>query len=197
MSRASDAPETGLLRAEDLDEVLAVQRSAYVDALLEGKATFAAMLQACPTGCFALRAGGRLLAYFFTHPGRRAQLPPALDSGEHDAAGAAPADLYYLHDLAVHAEARRGGAGTRLLLCALAAARSAGFDTLAPTAVQDAAPFWARFGFAAVAPAALDAGARARLATYATHPVVMTAPRAAVAAAVAPRAAALGLPVPA
>lgn len=194
MADAAVAITTGLLTEDDLDDVLAVQRSAYVDELLEGKATFAAMLHACRTGCFALRSDGRLLAYFFTHPGSSQMLPPALDSDEHSAAGGAPEDLYYLHDLAVHADARKLGAGTRLLHCAVAAARAGGFDRFALTAVQEAEHFWARFGFAVVAPETLDAGARARQATYATHPVVMTASLADVVAALTPRAAALGLP---
>ena len=130
MADAAVAITTGLLTEDDLDDVLAVQRSAYVDELLEGKATFAAMLHACRTGCFALRSDGRLLAYFFTHPGSSQMLPPALDSDEHSAAGGAPEDLYYLHDLAVHADARKLGAGTRLLHCAVAAARAGGFDRL-------------------------------------------------------------------
>ena len=120
-------------------------------------------------------------------------LPPALDSEEH-AGSELRDDLYYLHDLAVHADARKLGAGTRLLHLAVQAAIAGGFDRFALTAVQEAEHFWGRFGFTVVAPESLDDGARARLATYATNPVVMTAPLAAVAAALAPRAAALGLP---
>jgi GNAT superfamily N-acetyltransferase len=200
MAAAAEATTTvGLLTAADLDDVLAVQRSAYVEDLLEGKATFAAMLLACPTGCFALRSGGRLRAYFFTHPGSSQMLPPALDSTteHHGADSEAPADLYYLHDLAVHADARTLGAGTRLLHRAVGAARAGGFDRVALTAVQEAQHYWARFGFSVVAPATLDAGARARLTTYATRPVVMIASLADVVAALAPRAAALGLDLPA
>jgi hypothetical protein len=63
--------------------------------------------------------------------------------------------------------------------------------------VQEAQHYWARFGFSVVAPATLDAGARARLTTYATSPVVMIASLADVVAALAPRAAALGLDLPA
>ncbi len=181
-----------LLTEDDLDDVLAIQRSVYIDDLLEDKTTFVAMLLAYPTGCFALRKSGRLLAYFFTHPGNNQMLPPSLNSKEHTA-NETPNDLYYFHDLAVHKDAHNIGAGTRLLYKAVMAARDGGFDRFALTAVQEAEHFWTRFGFSVVAQETLDAAARKRLTSYASNPLVMIASYDNIMTALTPRVIALGL----
>ncbi len=164
-----------LMTETDLDDVLELQSLAYHDKLLESKSTFATILKACPTGCFVLRnISGRMIAYIFTYPSNSQTLPPVLNSNE-DLSCKINTDIYYLHDLAVHIDARNIGAGTRLLHCAIVAAQKNGFYRFALTAVQDSQKFWSRFGFFVVATEFLDGNAQRRLATYSNNAVVMMA----------------------
>ena len=56
------------LEAEDVPQVLEVQKDAYREELLESGDTFTRILAVFPSGCLGVFVDGELLAYVFSHP---------------------------------------------------------------------------------------------------------------------------------
>lgn len=141
-------PQWRPMAEDDLDGVVAVARLAFPDHF-ENRACFAERRGLYPAGCFVLAhdeaAGGAAVrGYLVAYPWRR-DAAPALNA----LIGALPAeaDILYLHDLALHPEAR-GGGRTRPIVERLAGqARAEGWPAIALVAVNDAAPFWEGLGF--------------------------------------------------
>lgn len=143
----------------DLDGVVAVARVAFPDHF-EDRACFAERLTLYPDGCRVLANGdGAVAGYGIAYPWLRDAMPPlnALVGALPDDAG-----LIYLHDLALLPVTRGTGAAGLYVEWLVAKARAEGWPHIALVAVNDAAPFWARQGFAAVDRPEL----RAKLASY-------------------------------
>lgn len=128
----------------DLDGVVEVAREAFPNHP-EDRACFANRLALYPAGCKVLTdEGGQVAGYLVGYPWRLDE-PPALNALL-PALPEAP-EAYYLHDLALAATARGGGHAAKGAALAVQAAREAGLSMVTLTAVNDAAPFWARQGF--------------------------------------------------
>jgi ribosomal protein S18 acetylase RimI-like enzyme len=109
----------------------------------EGDAVFAERLALWPRGCLVLEDASDVQGYALSHPWGRE--PPPLDTLLR-ALPSAPT-VYYIHDVALLAEARGGGAGSAVVRH-LAGIADAMALPLALVAVSGSAPFWARHGFA-------------------------------------------------
>ena len=142
------------MTADDLDAVADIGAVGFPDHF-EGRDCFENRLALNPSGCFILAETdgppqGYLIAYPWT-----ADAAPALNT----LINAIPADaaVMYLHDLALD-PAVRGGGWSRPIVERLAKdARAAGWPALALVAVNDAAPFWERHGFAVIGAPAMAA----------------------------------------
>lgn len=147
------------MTAEDIDGVVAVARLSFPDHF-ESRACFENRLDLCPEGCFTLSDdAGAVKGYLFAYPWK-GESAPALNTVIE--ALPADADRIYLHDLALHPDAR-GGGFTRPMVERLAGqARADGWPMIALVAVNDAADFWARLGFEAADSPAI----RAKLESY-------------------------------
>ncbi|WP_042882587.1 GNAT family N-acetyltransferase [Cupriavidus necator] len=163
--------------AADLPAVLAVQASCYTEVLLESERALASRLALSPATCWVApdpRDPGALAAYLFTHPWLEASLPPldgVLDDGWRGAS--APESLtWFVHDMAVAPAGRGAGLAPRLYAAALAAARSAELRRSRLIAVQSAASWWRRLGYAPVAAGTASRHA-AKLAGYGANAVLM------------------------
>ncbi|WP_455284576.1 GNAT family N-acetyltransferase [Cupriavidus necator] len=163
--------------AADLPAVLAVQASCYTDVLLESQEALASRLALSPATCWVApdpRQAGALAAYLFSHPWLEASLPPldgVLDDGWRGA-GAPESLTWFVHDMAVAPAGRGAGLAPRLYAAALAAARSAGLRRSRLIAVQSAAAWWRRLGYAPVAAETASRHA-AKLAGYGANAVLM------------------------
>ncbi len=140
----------------DLDTVAAIAAVGFPDHF-EGRDCFENRLALNPSGCFVLLKGttGKALGYLVAYPWR-ANDAPALDV----LIAAIPDDaaVMYLHDLSLD-PAVRGGGWSRPVVERLAEdARAAGWPALALVAVNNAAPFWQRHGFAVVDALAMTDG---------------------------------------
>lgn len=147
------------MRPDDIAAVVEVARLSFPDHF-EDRACFANRLALYPRGCFVLAdTDGPARGYLIAYPWKTESAPPLNTVIE-----GLPADprLIYLHDLALHPEARGGGA-TRVIVERLAEQASEdGWPQIALVAVNDAAGFWSRQGFSErTAP-----GMAAKLATY-------------------------------
>lgn len=136
------------MTAADLDVVAALAVVGFPDHF-EGRDCFENRLALNPGGCFVLADGeegpprGYLVAYPWT-----AEAAPALNTPIEAIPG--DASVIYLHDLALD-PAIRGGGWSRPIIEQLAEnARLAGWPALALVAVNEAASFWERHGFAVV-----------------------------------------------
>ncbi|MDP2116013.1 MAG: GNAT family N-acetyltransferase [Brevundimonas sp.] len=135
------------MTAADLDGVAAVAAIGFPDHF-EGRDCFENRLALYPSGCFVLAEDegpprGYLVAYPWTK-----HSAPALNT----LIGGIPADasVLYLHDLALDPSVRGGGWSRPVVERLAGDARAAGWPALALVAVNEAASFWERHGFAVV-----------------------------------------------
>ncbi|SOY51798.1 Putative GCN5-related N-acetyltransferase [Cupriavidus taiwanensis] len=161
----------------DLPAVLAVQAGCYTEGLLESQAALGSRLALSPATCWVAHdpaQRGTLAAYLFTHAWPEHSLPP-LDGLLDDRwrQHAAPDTLtWFVHDMAVAPAGRGAGLAPRLYAAAQAAAHAAGLRRSRLIAVQSAAPWWRRLGYAPV-PARLAARHAGKLAAYGPSAVLM------------------------
>ena len=147
------------MRTADLDAVVEIARLSFPDHP-EDRACFENRLALYPHGCFVLAPGdGKARGYLIAYPWTADAAPP-LNSCFSDLPG--DAALIYLHDLAIHPEARGGGSTTAIIERLAEQSRADGWPALALVAVNAAAPFWARQGFEPRDPP----GMAQKLATY-------------------------------
>lgn len=163
------------MTAADLPGVLEIQAQCYPGNLLEGIEAFASRLTLAPSTCMvAISGGDRALAgYLFTHPWPRSSLPP-LDGVLEPSAdqGLDTVMTWFVHDMAVAPAGRGSGLAPRLYEAALQAALEAGLQHSRLIAVQAAADWWRRLGYAPMA--AQQAAVHARkLASYGSGALIM------------------------
>lgn len=147
------------MTAADLHAVADIAVLGFPDHF-EGRDCFENRLALNPSGCFVLAAGeGPPKGYLVAYPWR-ADDAPALNT----LIGAIPDDasVMYLHDLALDPAVRGGGWSRPIVERVARNARAADWPAVALVAVNDAAPFWERHGFAVVE----TSGMAARLASY-------------------------------
>lgn len=128
----------------DLDGVVEVAKLSFLDHP-EDRECFANRLQLNPAGCHVLvDEAGTVSGYLVAYPWKR-NAAPALNTLIE--ALPEPAEVVYLHDLAIHPDLR-GGGYTRPVIEALAAhAKAGGYPLVSLVAVNNASGFWARNGF--------------------------------------------------
>lgn len=132
------------MRADDLDAVVDVARLSFPNHP-EDRACFQNRLALYPRGCFVLATGdasakGYLIAYPW-----RADAAPALNCLIEGLP--VDAEVLYLHDLALHPDARGGGVTGAMVERLAEQAVEDGWPAIALVAVNDASGFWARHGF--------------------------------------------------
>ncbi|MDY6923778.1 MAG: GNAT family N-acetyltransferase [Pseudomonadota bacterium] len=135
------------MRAGDLDAVAAVAGLGFPDHF-EGRDCFENRLALNPGGCFVLAGADEAVkGYLVAYPWREGDAP-ALNTLIETIP--ADADVLYLHDLALHPNARGGGWTAPVIEQLARSAKTAGWPAIALVAVNDAAPFWERRGFTVV-----------------------------------------------
>lgn len=158
------------LQAADLPALMALQARAYGAAFVEPAAVMAQRLTITPHTVWGLfDAPGAMQAYLLAYrsvPGAVASLHQPFEPAPRPRA-------LYLHDLAVHPEAKGQGLGPRLVATALALARAEGLEGLGLVAVQGSQAFWQRQGFV---PGRLDEASQAGLAGYGEEAVYLWRP---------------------
>jgi len=140
----------GLL-ADDLPALMALQAQAYGAAFVEPSSVMAQRLAVTPDTVWCLFDGaGAQRAYLLAYRSVAGAVAPL----HQPFAPALQPTALYLHDLAVHPQAKGQGLGPRLLATAVALARSEGLMGLGLVAVQGSQPFWQRQGFVPMNPSA-------------------------------------------
>ncbi|WP_324750746.1 GNAT family N-acetyltransferase [Sphingomonas sp. LY54] len=134
------------MRESDLDGVAAVAAIAF-PGHFEERACFAERLALFPDGCFVLAAPDGIIGYLIAYPWAPGAIPPL-----NSLLGSLPAtaEAVYLHDLALHPDARGQGAARPMIERLAANLRSLGTRQIALVAVNGSVPFWQTMGFAPV-----------------------------------------------
>jgi ribosomal protein S18 acetylase RimI-like enzyme len=132
------------MEESDLDQIMVVQRECYSEVEPEGRASFTKKIQLSGNSCWVAERDGEIMAYLICHPWRVGSVPE-LDSELFSVPD--PADLFYLHDLAVSSRGRGQGLGRALVETALSFARKMDYERAGLIAVQKSSPFWSQFGF--------------------------------------------------
>ncbi|SDD67894.1 Ribosomal protein S18 acetylase RimI [Cupriavidus sp. YR651] len=160
------------MAAADMSAVLAVQAQCYGSALLESADALASRLALSPDTCWvAALPGGHLAAYLFTHPWPTSTLPPFDDVLMAHWPASAPL-TWFVHDMAVAPVGRGAGLAARLYDAARDTALAMGLASSRLIAVQSAAAWWRRLGYAPL-PAIEAAPHAAKLAAYGVDAVLM------------------------
>lgn len=156
------------MRTDDLDAVVEIARLSFPDHP-EDRACFQNRLALYPRGCFVLADEGPAAGYLIAYPWR-ADAAPALNT----VIEGLPADaaVIYLHDLALHPDARGTGASGAIVERLAEQAAEDGWPAVALVAVNAAAGFWARHGFDVRRPENMDA----KLASYGPEARYMVRP---------------------
>jgi GNAT superfamily N-acetyltransferase len=138
-------PNTGwrAMRPEDLPVVAAISDAVH-GSYAETQETYAERLALHPSGCFVYEKNGETLGILVTHPWYRGA-PPALNAPLTKLPE--PAEVYYLHDIALMSGARGTGAGADAIALTMEAARQAGVHEVHLMAVAGADRFWRANGF--------------------------------------------------
>ena len=132
------------MQAGDLDAVAEIAGLSFPDHY-EGRDCFENRLVLNPGGCFVLAGeDGAPKGYLVAWPWRAGSAPALNTLIE---AIPADADVLYLHDLALHPDARGGGWTAPIVERLAQSAKADGWPALTLVAVNDAAPFWERRGF--------------------------------------------------
>ena len=133
------------MRPTDIEAVVEVARLSFPDHF-EDRACFQNRLALYPRGCFVLADGAApAKGYLIAYPWRADSAPPLNTVIE--GLPAEPA-LIYLHDLALHPQARGGGVTGAVVERLVEQAAEDGWPAIALVAVNDAVGFWSRHGFA-------------------------------------------------
>ncbi len=138
----------------DLPEVAAISREVHPE-LPEDPGVFAERLRLYPAGCLVLQSAGRIAGYAISHPWRLGP-PPKLNTLLLRLPQAP--DTFYIHDVALLAQARGAGTGGALVLRLVQQARRTGVSNLSLVAVGGSVGFWRRQGFDVAGDAAIQAG---------------------------------------
>lgn len=137
-------PSPRLMLEGDLDAVIKLQTTCYGLEFHEPKASFASKLLAAPESCWVVPGPSGLLAYLVCLPIDGDRLP-VLHSP--DWIRSDNPDWLYLHDLAIHPDARGAGLAGLMLQKATELAQAHGLRAMGLIAVQGSVPFWRRHGF--------------------------------------------------
>lgn len=132
------------LQRSDLPAALQLQSAAYPAFLVEEEAAFASRMVLRASYCLAAKRDGRLLGYLLAH-GWVAGSPPLVGTVLADRE---PSEVLFLHDLAVGSALRGLKIGDRLVARAFALAAADGLRRAELIAVEGAADYWRRLGFA-------------------------------------------------
>lgn len=133
----------------------------------EDDVVFADRLALHPAGCFVLQDDRDLAGYVVSHPWHDGR-PPALNTCLERPASAAT--TYYIHDLALHPQARGSGAAAAVVTTLAAHAAQLGLANMTLVAVNNSVHFWQRQGFTPVVDALLEQ----KLASYGNHATFMS-----------------------
>jgi predicted N-acetyltransferase YhbS len=155
------------MQSSDMPRVLAIQERCYTDIVPESHASLEAKLLASPSTCFIACLDDQIVGYIVSVPWTLGS-PPALNSPE--CRIPASSDCLYLHDLAIDPDARKCGAGAKLVEACMACLATLDLQQASLIAIQASSPYWQRFGFRAVE---LGAAMRSKLATYGENVVYM------------------------
>lgn len=110
----------------------------------EDQAVLAEKFHLYPPGCFFCRVAGRSVGYAISHPWDGRTIP-ALN---HKLGGLPQSGThYYIHDIALLPDVRRGGHGAGIVTLIKRHAATSGFTQLHLVAVNGSVPFWQRHGF--------------------------------------------------
>ena len=142
--RPSTHLEIRPLQADDLAAVLAIQLRCHDSTRIESAQSFDAKRRASPTSCFMARLEGQSVGYLVAIPVKAGQPPPLNAS---TCPVPRDADALYLHDLAVHPDARGAGVAVALVRAFFDVLGRQGFSQACLTAVNGSTAFWQRQGF--------------------------------------------------
>lgn len=162
-------PSLRLLASTDLAAAAAIQNDVYLPLYREDAEILGSRIAVAPDFCWGAFEGEQLVAYILSHPWP-AGSPPAIGVR---LTSPPVGDNWFIHDLAISPAARGLGLGRLLAGRAARAAIDSGLTLTDLVAVQGAASFWARLGYAS--PADIAPALTAKVSAYGEDARYMTA----------------------
>ena len=152
----------------DVQNIQNIQTSCYEARYLEHADSFASKINKTAQSCWIAEMNAHAIAYLICLP-VNADTFPALNATEFEPSDS-PA-LFYLHDLAVHADYRDAGAGRQLIQHARDFAKQQNFGHIGLIAVQGSTIYWQKQGFKVCCPTPL--GLSEKVASFGADAVFM------------------------
>lgn len=132
------------MQTHDIQSILSIQALSYPALLHESATNLLAKLEFSPHTCWVAENNAHILAYLFSHPWVDSCLPD-LDSPMNLPTD--KADIFFIHDLALHPQARGLGLARHLIQTALQWAQQHSYHTVRLIAVENSGAFWRGMGF--------------------------------------------------
>jgi len=148
------------MQPADLAAVYHIQTLAYVADMVEAPALLASRLAAAPACAWVAELDARVVAYFAAYPSLYGKISALGQEFE----PAQPANVLYLHDMAVAPEHAGQGLARAMLASALEYAVSQGWQYACLVSVQGTRSYWQAQGF--MEQTELNEEQRAKLGTY-------------------------------
>ncbi|MBR7780610.1 GNAT family N-acetyltransferase [Undibacterium luofuense] len=148
------------MQSNDVSAVYSVQQACYVPQMVESADLILQRWQHVADTSWVAEDMSGVGAYLVAYRSQRNKISALGEAFVHTV----PADVLYLHDMAVHPRWRGGGVAARLLDHAHQYARANRLTGLALVSVQDTLAFWQKLGFVPQIP---DDSQQRLLSTYA------------------------------
>ena len=135
------------LHQRNIDDILRIQKAAYGEMYLEDGDSFIAKIIASPATSFAAWRDSSMVAYLIAVP---LQSDDGLHLNTSDVPAVPPenATVMYIHDVAIHPEARGDGVAQLLLQHLEDAVSGTSISQWLLVSVQGSQDFWVKQGFA-------------------------------------------------
>ncbi|MDI2112140.1 GNAT family N-acetyltransferase [Commensalibacter nepenthis] len=151
----------------ELDDILRIQDLCYHEIEPESPEVMASKLHTSPNTCFVAKDTNGVRGYLLSLPSSLGN-PPQLHSNTQTTEP--DPNCLYLHDLAIHPNARGLGVGKLLIQYFAKTALEKQFQHASLISIQNSVPFWEKYGFKVIPP---NAYLQKKLKTYGDNATYM------------------------
>ncbi len=131
------------IQENDWQAILAIQQKAYIQIEPESESVLRNKFVLSPSSCMVAVDDEQVVGCCLAYP----WLPEAVPPLHEEIVSSPDSDNLFIHDMAVLPTCRGKGVASFLCRSLFEVANTSGFATMSLVAVQNAMPFWNKFGF--------------------------------------------------
>lgn len=131
------------IQENDWQAILTIQQKAYTQIEPESESVLRNKFVLSPSSCMVAVDNEQVIGCCLAYPWQAGTVPPLHE----EIVNSPDSDNLFIHDMAVFPTCRGKGVASFLCRSLLEVANKSGFATMSLVAVQNAMPFWNKFGF--------------------------------------------------